>query len=246
MSIQFCNFSAAYTKHDKLVLEDISFTLNTNQTLFLIGPSGAGKSTLFLALFNALIRKQGAIYYENQDICQFNKRELKNFVKKISYLSANSSLLPDETVFESIKRELLANKPWWYQLFGYIKKTDIDAIFKILNDLGLIDKSFSPIKQLSQGQKQRVEIAKLLIKKPKIILADEPTTSLDIHNSINCIQLLQKQAQKYQCYLMIIIHDIALIEHFANPIIALKNGRLIVNQTQPNINKALWKQIYEN
>ena len=101
------------------------------------------------------------------------------------------------------------------QLAQYIgKKNNNDRIENILNNLNILDKSDKKTNQLSQGEKQRVSIAMAIVNSPKLILADEPTSSLDDFNCTNVINLLKKQAYDYGAQLIVITHDSRLKEHF--------------------------------
>lgn len=240
MKIEFKNYCAKYKKSD-VILHNFSLCINSGEMIAIIGKSGAGKSTFFNAILNALKITSGSLFINDKDINHYSKKEKKKMLKKIGFLSQENFLLEDENVYESILRTYSKYKNWFYELFKIINKKQQIEIFNVLDELDIFDKSFSVIKSLSSGQKQRVEIAKLLLKNVDLILADEPTSNLDINTSNDVIEILKNINKEKKTTILVNIHNIDLAKKHFQKYIAIKNGNIvsignICDLTNDNIN----------
>lgn len=227
MEIKFNNFSGKYKKSSVTVLKDISFTINSGDMIAIIGKSGSGKTSLFNAILKQLYIAQGEIIINNYSLDNIKKREWKKIIKKVGFLSQDTFLLEDENVFQSILRTYTKYKNFFFELFKIITKEQKIEIFEILDKLGIFDKSFSVISSLSGGQKQRVEIAKILLKDVDLILADEPTSNLDVKTSNDVIQLLKNINEEKKITILVNVHNIELAKKYFNKYVAIKDGQII-------------------
>ena len=221
MEIKFNNFSGKYKKSSVTVLKDISFTINSGDMIAIIGKSGSGKTSLFNAILKQLHIAQGEIIINNYSLDNIKKREWKKIIKKVGFLSQDTFLLEDENVFQSILRTYTKYKNFFFELFKIITKEQKIEIFEFL------DKSFSAISSLSGGQKQRVEIAKILLKDVDLILADEPTSNLDVKTSNDVIQLLKNINEEKKITILVNVHNIELAKKYFNEYVAIKDGQII-------------------
>ena len=185
--IQLSNINKYFYNIKKInVLKKISFTFKKGKIYSIMGPSGSGKSTLLNLL--SLIDKpsSGLISFENTQI-DFNntKKNDRLRAKKIGIIYQQDNLLPDFTALENIYLASLAA--------GNKKEFSIVKSKKLLKKIGLLNRSNHYPSQLSGGEKQRISIARALINDPQIILADEPTGSLDLENAKGIFKLLKKQ-----------------------------------------------------
>ena len=185
--IQLSNLNKSFEKIRKIkVLKKISFKFKKGKIYSIMGPSGSGKSTL-LNLMSLIDRpSSGTISIENK-IINFNDTNKNDILRanKIGIIYQQDNLLPDFTALENIYLASLAN--------GVSKKTSILKAKKILQKFGLLNRSYHYPFQLSGGEKQRVSIARALINNPKIILADEPTGSLDQETAKKIFEIIKKQ-----------------------------------------------------
>lgn len=181
--------------------------LKSNENLLVLGNSGIGKSTLLHNLAGILRPKSGSIKIFDQDISKLSELELDKFRgQNIGIIFQRSHFVNSLTVGENLE---LA------QFLGRNKKGNIK---ETLNNLKILDKINKKPKELSQGERQRASIALAIINSPKLILADEPTSSLDDTNCSNVIKILKEQALKYQAQLIVITHDSRLKKHFKKSI----------------------------
>ena len=180
--------------------------LDSGENLLIIGNSGIGKTTLLHLLAGILKPESGSINISGTDISKFSDTELDKFRgDNIGIVFQKPHFISSLTINENLK------------LAKYLSpsKTSGDAN-KILESLNIKDKYQQKPNQLSEGEKQRASIALALINSPSLILADEPTSSLDDFNCDNVIKLLKTQAKDHKAQLIVITHDARLKKHFKN------------------------------
>ena len=180
--------------------------LDSGENLLIIGNSGIGKTTLLHLLAGILKPESGSINISGTDISKFSDTELDKFRgDNIGIVFQKPHFISSLTINENLK------------LAQYLSssKTSVDAK-KILESLNINDKYQQKPNQLSEGEKQRASIALALINSPSLILADEPTSSLDDFNCDNVIKLLKTQAKDHKAQLIVITHDARLKKHFKN------------------------------
>ena len=182
--------------------------LKSSENLLIIGSSGIGKTTLLHLLAGLLESSSGSIKLFEEELSELSSHQLDRFRKNnIGIVFQRPHFINSLTVKENL------------ELAQYIaNKKDIKRIENILKNLNIFDKSNKKTNQLSQGEKQRASIALAIVNSPKLILADEPTSSLDDVNCDNVIKLLKKQAIDFGAQLIVITHDSRLKKHFKNSI----------------------------
>lgn len=195
-----------YDNQTSFSFKDIN--LKTGENLLILGNSGIGKTTLLHILSGLLKSKSGSIELFGNEITEFSSYQLDKFRRdNIGIIFQKSHFINSLTVRENL------------ELAQYIAdKKDSDRIVNILKNLNIFDKINKKTNQLSQGEKQRVSIALAIVNSPKLILADEPTSSLDDDNCSNVIRLLKKQATDFGAQLIVITHDSRLKKHFKKSI----------------------------
>ncbi len=215
--IDFDNISKRYANGCE-ALSQISFHLNKGEMAFLTGHSGAGKSTLLKLI--ALLEKpsNGDIIINGQNLTRIGKREIPYIRRQIGLIFQNSRLLFDRSVFDNVALPLVI-QDYRYQ---EIKKRTRAALDKV----GLLNKEKLLPETLSCGEQQRISIARAIVSKPPIILADEPTGNLDPDLSTNILQLFE-QFNQAGVTVLIASHDVTLINQLNYRILDLKAGHLI-------------------
>ena len=197
------NLRFKYDNNLELNFPDIK---TSKENLLILGASGVGKTT-FLHLLSGLLKPiNGEIDLLGTKISKLKMSEMDRFRgKNIGIVFQKPHFINSLTVKENL------------QLAQYIsKKSDKNRIKSLLESLGIEDKANKKTQNLSQGEKQRVSIALAIVNSPKLILADEPTSSLDDLNCDKVINILKNQASKYKAKLIIITHDYRLKKHFKN------------------------------
>ena len=184
-----------------------SINVDPGESLLIIGQSGVGKTTLLHLLAGLLKSDNGAIEIEGTDLSQLSQKQLDIFRgKQIGVIFQQHHLIKALNVKQNIvAASYFANK-----------KEDSNEVDTLIKQLGLSHRIHQKPASLSIGERQRVSIARALINQPKLILADEPTSSLDDQNASNVIQLLKEQASKQKAALIIVTHDQRLKDQFQN------------------------------
>lgn len=197
----------SYNKEVKFNFPDVQ--CNASEVVLITGNSGKGKTTLLHLLAGLLRPKKGEISIDSTDITLLSEQKLDQFRgKKIGLILQQSHFIASLTVLENV---VLAS---W--LASGKKATD--KAKKLLQELDLETQMYKLPSQLSIGQQQRVSIARALINEPKLLLADEPTSSLDDDNAMKVADLLEKLSKEYKAALVIVTHDSRLKNKFSNQI----------------------------
>ncbi len=215
--LKFVNVSKRYPETGE-VLHNVSFHLERGEIAFLTGHSGAGKTTL-LKLIAVMERStRGEIFFEDQELSRLKDRHLPYLRRKMGFIHQDYKLLSDRTVFDNIALPLAVAG------FGHIEiKRRVRAA---LDKVGLLGKEKKLPLALSGGEQQRVGIARAVVNKPVLIIADEPTGNLDPELSAE-IMLLFEQFQQVGATILIASHDISLISQMNHRLLKLDHGQLV-------------------
>jgi putative ABC transport system ATP-binding protein len=213
------NLSKVYGKGDNQVvaLDHVSLTIEKGEFAAIIGSSGSGKSTLLHIIGGVDVPTSGKVYLDGQDVYAQNNDKLAIFRRRqVGLIYQFHNLIPTLNVVENITLPVLMDK----------RKVNEARLNDLLETLGLQDRKTHLPNQLSGGQQQRVSIGRALMNAPAVMLADEPTGSLDSRNGHEIINLLKLSNKKYRQTLLIVTHDenIALQ---ADRIIGISDGRVV-------------------
>jgi len=190
------------------VLKNIDFKINQGEIISIVGKSGSGKSTLLQVIAGFMKPDSGSIKVNNTEIAKFNEKQSAAFrLENFGFIFQNFQLLPNQNVFENVELPL--------KLKGVQKSIRKHNVERILEKVGLTHVADHYPNELSGGQQQRVSIARALITNPPIILADEPTGSLDSQTEKEILDLIKHLNKTENITFMIITHDeeVAQIAH---------------------------------
>ena len=197
----------SYDSNNKFEFPD--FCLESTEDLLIIGDSGVGKTTFLNILGGLLPPQSGSITLNGTNYSDLINKDLDKFRgKNIGIIFQSPYFINNLNLMDNLLFSLFLSK----------NQQDKNVVIELLNQVGLKDKIYSKPNDLSQGEKQRASIALALVKKPNLILADEPTSSLDDNNCDLVVSLLKEQSQLNKCKLIIITHDARLKKHFKNSI----------------------------
>lgn len=221
------NLCKVYGKGENQVnaLDNVSLTIEKGEFTAIIGSSGSGKSTLLHAIAGVDVPTSGKIYLEGQDVYGQNNEKLAIFRRRqVGFIYQFHNLIPTLNVVENITLPILMDK----------RRVNQNRLNDLLDMLGLKDRKTHLPNQLSGGQQQRVAIGRALMNAPAVMLADEPTGSLDSKNGHEIIQLLKESHKKYNQTLIIVTHDenIALQ---ADRIICIADGKVVRDERQVSL-----------
>ena len=211
--------SKVYGKKDNRVvaLDNVNIEVNKGEFVAIIGASGSGKSTLLHQIGGVDGPSSGKVVIDDKDIYSLNEANRAVFRRrKIGFVFQSFNLIPVLSVEENIKIPALLDH----------QKVDEEYFNDLVKTLGIENRLNHLPSELSGGQMQRVAMARALVNKPAIILADEPTGNLDSENSREIIEMLKLSIRKYNQTAIIITHDISIAEN-ADRIIKIKDGRVV-------------------
>ena len=198
-------------------LDNINFSLGVGEMAFLTGHSGAGKSTLLKLIALLEQPSSGQIVVNEQRLDQLKKRDIARYRSSLGITFQSPHLLNDRTVFANVALPL--------HVQGVAPKTITKRVHAALDMVGLLPREKLLPNSLSGGEQQRVGIARAIVHKPAILLADEPTGNLDADLSRDVMQLFEQLNQAGVCVL-VATHDLALIASMKHRIVMLKGGRV--------------------
>ena len=204
-----------------VVLRDVSLTLAAGESAAIMGPSGSGKSTLLNILGTLDTPSQGRVTLDGCDPFGLVEAELARFRnRRIGFVFQDHHLLPQCSVVENVLLPTLADRQG---------QSEIARARYLLERVGLLDRSDHRPAELSGGEKQRVAIARALIRRPTLVLADEPTGNLDRSAADNVADLLSELHQHEQTVLVVVTHSQRLADRFAR-VLDLADGSLVARK----------------
>lgn len=211
----------------KPVLKSINLTIEGRGITAIIGPSGTGKSTLVRCINRLVDPTRGQIHFHGKDLVQLSGTELRHARRKIGMVHQEYNLVERLSVMENVLSGRLGYMPAWKAWLRKYAAQDIQKAFELLDAVGLGDFAQRRADQLSGGQRQRVGIARALMQDPELILADEPTSSLDPKTSVEVMALMVSLTSARGIPVVINIHNVELAKRFANRIIGMARGEVV-------------------
>ncbi|MBQ8985213.1 cell division ATP-binding protein FtsE [Candidatus Saccharibacteria bacterium] len=217
-----------YPGDAKPALDNVSLHIEPNEFVFLVGKSGAGKSTLIKMLTKEEVPDSGKIIIGGIDLDYVKKRHIPGYRRRLGVVFQDFKLLPRRTVYENVAFAL--------EIIGMSGKDIRKTVPKVLElvDLSAQAKKFPS--QLSGGQRQRVSIARSVARQPKILIADEPTGSLDKLTTQEIIDLLRK-INDFGTTILVTTHNENIVNNLQKRVVTLKDGRIISDQKNNGIYK---------
>ncbi len=230
--IEFAGVSKIYKVGDTEIhaLSDVNFTIEQGEICVVVGPSGAGKTTLLNVLGGMDSCTHGQIAVDDRIITDFRKRSLMHYRRDdVGFIFQSYNLVPNLTALENL--ELVAN----------LSNKAVDCM-ELMRLVGLERRAHLFPSQLSGGEQQRVAIARALVKKPKVLLCDEPTGALDYETGIQILKLIKRASEIMNMTVLIITHNNA-ISPIADRVISMKSGRISrieLNDTPMPVERIEW------
>lgn len=219
--ISFDRVSKRYAEgHD--ALREVSVNIGRDELVFITGHSGAGKTTLLRMIMLMERPSRGQVMVDGQNLAAIGPRGIPRHRRNIGVVFQNHRLLLDRTVFDNVALPLI--------IAGYDHREVGRRVRAALDKVGLLDRERAMPVTLSGGEQQRVGIARAVVGRPKILLADEPTGNLDPALSAEIMQLFEEFNQ-VGVTVLIASHDLALISRLHHRIITLRHGRLVAGST---------------
>ncbi|WP_055360893.1 phosphonate ABC transporter ATP-binding protein [Limnohabitans sp. 103DPR2] len=210
------------------VLKNINLEIEASGLTAIIGPSGTGKSTLIRCINRLIDPTAGQIKLRGEDLAQLKGKSLREARCHIGMVFQEYNLVERLTVMENVLCGKLGKLPIWRPLLRKFSEEDISRAFELIDSVGLSQEFASRrADALSGGQRQRVGIARALMQEPGLILADEPTSSLDPKTSVEIMELLDQVSKDRDVPVIVNIHNVDLARRFASRIIGMSAGQVV-------------------
>ena len=222
-------------------LKGINLKIKKGEFVSILGPSGSGKTTLLRSINGLETTTGGEIYF---DKILVNNKTIQKVQKKTGMIFQEFNLVNNLTALNNVLTGLLNESNKFLSLFYiFSKKQKIDAL-RSLETVGLLDKSYNRSDELSGGQRQRVGIARAIIKKPILLLADEPVASLDPKAANLILSLLKKINQEYGTTILCNLHQVDLAKKYSDRIVGLMDGKVVFDEMSSNLNNTFLDKLY--
>ena len=216
------NLRAGYSGRD--ILKGVSFSVAADDFFAIIGPSGAGKSTLIRCVNRLVEPSGGEVIFNGQDLLKVPQSQLRGVRRNIGMIFQEFNLIERLSVIDNVLTGRLGYTGTLRSLFRFFTKEDIRQALTLLDRVGLTEHIDKRADRLSGGQRQRVGIARALIQNPKLLLVDEPTSSLDPKISREVMGLIKEIGLEFGIPILCNIHDVELATEFCTRVIGLQDG----------------------
>ena len=223
-------------------LKGVDLKVNKGEFVSILGPSGSGKTTLLRSINGLESIDDGDIFFNNKKI---DKNYLPEVQKKTGMIFQEFNLVNNLSTINNVLSGLLNSSSKFLSMFYLFTREQKLEALQSLETVDLLEKAYSRADELSGGQRQRVGIARAIIKKPLLLLADEPVASLDPKASNLIMSLLKKINKDFNITIICNLHQVELATQYSDRIVALLDGAIMFDNLARNINKANINQIYE-
>ena len=223
-------------------LNGVNLKVKKGEFLSILGPSGSGKTTLLRSINGLENIDNGKISFENEKI---NKDNLPEIQKKTGMIFQEFNLVNNLSAINNVLTGLLNSSSKFLSMFYLFTKEQKLEALKALETVGLLNKAYERVDELSGGQRQRVGIARAIIKRPKLLLADEPVASLDPKAANLIMSLLKKINKEFEITVICNLHQVELASKYSDRIVGLLEGEIMFDKTASNINKTAISEIYK-
>ena len=218
--IELKNVSAIYDD-SLMALSGVNLKIEQGEFVSLVGPSGAGKSTILRLLTRELTPQEGEVILDGVDLAALSGGEVPILRRKIGTVYQDFKLLSNKNAFENVAFAL--------EVCGIDEDQIQDDVPKVLNIVSLSDKTNNFPHQMSGGEKQRLAIARALIHRPRIILADEPTGNLDMMNTYDVVKLLMK-INELGTTVILATHNREVVNYIGKRVVTIEKGKVVRDQ----------------
>lgn len=215
--IEFVSIVKKYP-NGQIALDDINLNIEDGEFVFIVGPSGAGKSSLLRLITREITPTSGKIMISGEDIAKIKGSKIPHLRRRIGTVFQDFKLLLSRTVFENVAVPLEVRS---------VRERDIEKeVSADLEKVDLLDRAnYFPV-QLSGGEVQRTAIARAIIARPEVLLADEPTGDLDPKTAQDVVSLLEKINKEDKTTVIMATHNESIVNHFKKRVVRLKKGKI--------------------
>ncbi|MGG3564441.1 ATP-binding cassette domain-containing protein [Neobacillus rhizosphaerae] len=241
IKIEAKNISKHYER--KIALSSLSFSIKEGELVALIGPSGAGKTTLLNAIAGLVPLNSGDLLIDTKLLTSYKKG--KAFAKKVGVIRQQFDLIGPLAVIHNVLAGKLADWGLFKSLLSLLVPQEKDLAVRALERVGLAEKVYDITSSLSGGEQQRVAMARLMVQKPELILADEPVASLDPARADDVLAMLTKIIIEEKQTLIASLHSVEYARKYFTRIISLKDGEIFFDLPTNQVTDELLNDLYQ-
>ena len=225
-------------------LDGVSLDIQRGEFVVLIGLSGSGKSTLLRCLNRLVDPTSGTVTFDGADLTRASGAELRRIRRRIGMIFQQFNLVKRSSVFANVIAGRLGYRNSWRTIVGRPTREDVALAFENLGRVGIVEKAFGRADALSGGQQQRVGIARALMQRPELMLADEPVASLDPATSHSVMKYLEEINKKDGITVVCSLHFLSLARRYGTRVVALKAGTVAFDGKPAEIDDRRFRDIY--
>lgn len=234
--------AVVYGRHR--VLDEVDISVALGERVAVIGPSGAGKTTLFRLVAGLAKPAEGRVITLGHDVSRLTGKRLARLRRDVGFLHQQDNLIPQLRVVHNVLMGRLGH--WWLPkaLASLLWPQELGRATQALSSVELADRLWSLPDELSGGQQQRVAVARLMVQQPRLVLADEPVSALDLRLGQEIIGLLCELAGRERATLLVNLHTLDLLQGNFDRVIALRAGRVFWQGVPADISQHLLRELY--
>lgn len=225
-------------------VDNVGFRIERPTMVGIIGRSGAGKSTLLRMLNRLTDTSDGEVRFDQTDVLTLRRAALRQWRSDCAMIFQQFNLVPRMDVVSNVLHGTLAKRSTLATLFNFYPKDDIERAIDTLERFGMADHAQKRVESLSGGQQQRVAIARALMQAPKLVLADEPISSLDPMNAQIVMQSLRKIHDEDGRMVLVNLHSPEIARQYCDRIIGMRDGRIMFDGSPDALTKTETEKIY--
>lgn len=226
------------------VLKDLDLEVPGESVVSIIGASGAGKSTLLRCINRLVEPTSGSILLNDMELTTLKREGLRKARRRIGMIFQGFNLVDRLTVMENVQCGRLGYIPYWRAALRRYPAEDIERAFQLMERVGIAHYANKRADELSGGERQRVGVVRALMQDPDILLADEPTASLDPVTSRQIMELLQRLADELHLPVLINIHNVNEAKEFTQRIVGMRFGRIIFDGKPGDLDQDAMDSVY--
>lgn len=212
----------------KIIADNIEFSVQSGKILTLIGPNGAGKSTVLKTLAGYLKKLGGRVVIDGESSDKYSEKEMAKKLSVVLTERIKPELMTCREVVETGRYPYTGS-------FGILSENDNEIVDKAIETVSMRDFSGMYFDSVSDGQRQRVMLARAICQEPDILILDEPTSYLDIHHKIHFLELLRKLATENKIAVIMSMHELDFAEKISDYILCIKDGKTVLSGTPAEI-----------
>ncbi len=226
-------------------LRGIDLTVESGEMVAVLGLSGSGKSTLLRCINRLVEPTDGEVSLDGVRVTSLDKRGLRKARQHMGMIFQEYNLVDRLSVLENVLSGCLGTASTWRAVIRAFPKVDIDRAIELCQRVGILEHIRKRADQLSGGQRQRVGIARALMQQPKILLVDEPTSSLDIKIGAEVMELMCSIAEERHIPMLVSMHDLDMATRFSKRIVGLYLGSIVFDSPTADVDRATLHRIYD-